>query len=91
MRSEHIDELTCNAQIIKDQATEVINFLLDRESLDFEEIKHIYGKLEIITGKAITTNVFIEISIAGSCFECGGEDIFVDWDKGLVECQNMTC
>ena len=91
MKSEHINELICNAQIIKDKSTEVVNFLLDRENLKFEEIKHIYGELEVITGKAITSNVFIEISIAETCLECGGEDIFVDWDRGLVECQNLLC
>ena len=91
MQSKHIEELICNVQIVKDKATEVINFLLDKESLDFEEIKQIYGKLEIITGKAITSNVFIEISIAESCVECGGEDIYIDWDRGTVHCQNLVC
>ena len=91
MRSEHIDELICNAQIIRDKSTEVINFLLDRETLNFEEIRDIYGKLEIITGKSIASNVFIEISIAETCFECGGEDVYIDWDKGLVECQTCQC
>ncbi len=91
MRSEHIDELLYNIQIVKEKATEAIDFLRDKENLDFEEIKEVYGKLEIITGRTVTSNVFIEMNIASHCIECGGENVVIDWDEGMVECQNVNC
>lgn len=91
MNNEHIDELIFNAQKISSKATYIIDFLLDKETLGFEEIRHIYGKLEIIAGAAITSHVFIETSIADYCIKCGGNKFLIDWDEGIVECQNLAC
>lgn len=91
MRNEQIDELLCNIQTISDKTTEAINFLLDKENLDFNQIKEVYGKLEIICGKAVASSVFIEMNLANRCTECGGEKLLIDWDKGIFECQNLNC
>ena len=92
MENQQIDELLCNIQIISDKATELVNLLLDKKKLDFEQVKNIYGNLEIICGKATTTQVFIEMNISdGNCPECGEDKILLNWDTGMLECQNSSC
>ncbi len=91
MGNEQINELLCNIQIIKDKATETINFLLDKQKLDFEQVKDVYGKLEIVCGKTISSQVFIEMSVTDTCSECGEKKISINWDTGMLECQNSKC
>ena len=91
MNAQEIDELLCNVQIINDKTTELINFLLDKERLDFEQIKNVYRKLEIVCGKAVSSQVFIEIVLIRACPQCGQRNIAINWDDGMLECQNSEC
>ena len=92
MNSEEIDQLICNVQAINSKANEINQFLIGRKELNFEQIRNIYGNLEIICGKATTAQVFIEFSVTGYiCPKCGTEKISINWDNGNLSCQNVRC
>lgn len=93
MRNEQISKLLENIQIVRDKATEAIDILQYEESLNFEQLKDIYGRLELVCGKTIASQVFIEIDLTGGCNcpVCGEEKILINWDEGTVECQNPKC
>ena len=91
MENEQIDDLLYNVRLINDKTTEVINFLLDKERLDFEQIKNVYGKLEIVCGKTVFSQVFIEMALIHNCPQCGERNIAINWDNAVLECQNSEC